>query len=103
MHRAHALARSKKKSASRATCAAPPRWEFALTVSWEFAVELLGPAPERHHHLRALAGDEPAEVRGPSRQSAPALVEIDRLVVDAGNAALMPTDMTKDDLDDVRR
>jgi hypothetical protein len=43
------------------------------------------------------------DVFGPSCQSAPTLVEIDRFVVDAGDPALVTTDVAKDDLDDVRR
>src|SRR5262245_47302653 len=55
------------------------------------------------HELRrrALAGHDPFDMVGPLLQCAPALVEIIGLVVDAGDAALVP-DMPKSGFNDVR-
>src|SRR5262249_17248694 len=53
--------------------------------------------------LRKLASHEAHDVRTPALQRAPALIEIQRFVVDASDAALVSANMTKDHLDHVRR
>jgi hypothetical protein len=41
-------------------------------------------------------------MRAPALERAPALVEIGRLVIDAGDAGFVPTDVTQDSLDHMR-
>src|SRR5262245_40345183 len=61
------------------------------------------PTTQFHNGVaRFLAADECIDVRSPPLKPAATLIEVQRLVVDAGNARLVPTGMTEDRLDNVR-
>ena len=56
-----------------------------------------------HDLARTPSANNLVDMIGPALQRAAALVEVERLVVHAGHAGLVPADVPKDRLDDMRR
>src|SRR5262245_42833971 len=64
------------------------------------------PSPSAQVHdlsLRRFTGDDAHEMRPPTLQRAAPFLQVQRLVVSAGDAGLVPADMAKHHLDDMWR